>query len=647
VIKGLLAAIGVILILKQIPHLVGHDTDPEGEMSFRQPDHETTFSEFGEMVADIQPGAALIGLLSLGVLIVWERVKRLKMSPVPAPLVVVLIGLAVSLLFRRLGGIWVVAPSHLVQVPVVSSLQELTGVLRFPDVSQWTNPAVYGAAFTIAIVASLETLLNLEAVDKLDPQQRTSPPSHELLAQGVGNLLAGLLGAIPVTSVIVRSSVNINSGGQTKLATIVHGVLLLSCVLLMPTWLNEIPLSCLAAILLVTGFKLASPTLLREMWNEGPLQFAPFVITVVAIVLTDLLVGILIGLGIAISFILHSNMRRPLRRVVERHLGGDVLRIELANQVSFLNRAVLERTLRELPSGSHVLLDARDTVYIDPDVLDLLAEFRDRIAPAHGVQVSLLGFRKKYQLEDQIQYVDFSSRDLQAQITPEQVLELFRQGNERFRTGQQLTRDLSRQVTATAEGQFPLAAVLSCIDARTPTEILFDLGVGDVFSIRLAGHVATTEVLGSLEYACAVVGAKLILVMGHSRCGAVTAAVDTLSGVSGQSPGIAAVSSCRHVGSVISLIEPSIGATIGETLQRMSFEDRRAAVDVVARTHVSRVIDTIRAESPALYLHEQQGTIAIRGAFYDVATGTVDFLDDIPDLAGRIGARPANRSATV
>ena len=351
VIKGLLAAIGVLLILKQIPHLLGHDADPEGEMSFRQPDQENTFSEFGELFYDLHPGAAVIGLLSIVLLVLWERCRPLKSSVVPAPLVVVVTGVGLNLLFQKLGGQWAVEASHLVQVPVTESVAGLFEFLRWPDFSQWSNPAVYTAGVTIAIVASLETLLNLEAIDRLDVQQRTSPPSRELLAQGIGNVAVGLIGGIPITSVIIRSSVNISAGGQTKIAAIFHGLLMLVCVMFLPLWLNQIPLSCLAAILLVTGIKLASPSLFKKMRNEGWHQFIPFVVTVVSIVLTDLLIGILIGLAISISFILHSNMRRPIRRIIEKHLGGDVLHIELANQVSFLNRAALQKALDAVPHG--------------------------------------------------------------------------------------------------------------------------------------------------------------------------------------------------------------------------------------------------------------------------------------------------------
>ena len=445
VIKGLLAAIGVIIIFKQIPHLVGHDADPEGDLSFSQPDLETTFSELFRMFGDYQLGAAVVGLLSVALLVLWDNWKLLKTSLFPAPVAVVLFGIGGGLWFEHLGDPWVIKPSHLVQVPVAGDLAELFGLFAQPDFSQWMNPAVYTAGMTLALVASLETLLNLNATDRLDPQQRTSPPSQELLAQGIGNVACGLVGGLPVTSVIIRSSVNVNAGGKTKLATIIHGTLLLVSVPLIPTWLNTIPLSCLAAILLMAGIKLASPALIKQMWSEGRYQFIPFAATVLAIVFTDLLVGIVIGLVVAIGFILNSNMRRPVHRLVEKHLGGDVVHIELANQVSFLNRAALAKALNDLPRNGRVLLDARSTDYIDPDVLDLIRDFKDQTGPAHGVEVSLVGFRSEYHFEDQIHYVDYSTRELQQAITPQQVLQILKDGHERACTGRWLTRNFRPQ----------------------------------------------------------------------------------------------------------------------------------------------------------------------------------------------------------
>lgn len=622
VIKGLLAAIGVILVLKQIPHVVGHDPDPEGEMAFSQPDLETTFSELLKMFDDFQLGATVIGLASIALLVLWNRWKPLKDSGFPAPLAVVLFGVGMGLWFERLGDPWLIQPSHFVQVPVVGNLGELFGLLTLPDYTQWANPAVYTAGLTIAIVASLETLLNLQAVDRLDPQQRTSPPSRELLAQGVGNVACGLIGGLPVTSVIIRSSVNVNAGGKTKLATLVHGTLLLVSVPLIPTWLNTIPLSALAAILFMTGIKLASPVLVKQMWNDGRYQFIPFAATVTAIVFTDLLIGVVIGLVVAVGFILNSNMRRPVHRFVEKHLGGDVVHIELANQVSFLNRAALSNALNEVPRNGSVLLDARNTDYIDPDVLDLIRDFKEQTGPARSVDVSLVGFRCEYNFEDQIQYIDYSTQELQDTMTPHQVLKILKDGHKRVRSGRRLTRDFNRQVRATAEAQHPLAVALSCIDSRTPAELIFDLGMGDVFSIRVAGNITSREVLASAEYACAVAGAKLIVVIGHTRCGAISAAVQLRC-----SPQTATeMLGCQHIDSIVSEIHRSTESVACRPTDEQSSPDIAAIVDTVARKNVLRVVKEMRYHSRTIDNLVRERRIAIVGAMYDVVTGDIEFL---------------------
>ncbi len=622
VIKGLLAAIGVIIVLKQIPHLVGHDPDPEGDMSFFQPDLQTTFSELITMFGDFHLGAAIVGVASVALLMLWDNWKPLKTSLFPAPVAVVLFGIGAGLWFEQLGDPWLIKPSHLVQVPVASDLTELVELLPRPDFSQWVNPAVYTAALTLAIVASLETLLNLNAADRLDPQQRISPPSQELLAQGIGNVACGLVGGLPVTSVIIRSSVNVIAGGKTKLATVVHGALLLVSVPLIPAWLNTIPLSCLAAILLMTGIKLASPVLMKQIWKEGRYQFIPFAATLTAIVFTDLLIGIVIGLVVAIGFILNSNMRRPVRRFVEKHLGGDVVHIELANQESFLNRAALSHVLAEVPRNGRVLLDAQNTDYIDPDVLDLIRDFKEQTGPARSIDVSLIGFRNEYKFDDQIQYVDYSTRELQAALTPQQVLQILKDGHERARTGRRLTRDFSRQVRATAGGQHPLAVTLSCIDSRTPVELIFDLGMGDIFSIRVAGNITSREVLASAEYGCAVAGAKLMLVIGHTRCGAVSAAVKFL----GARLTAAEATGCQHLDSIVNEIQQSAAGMTAQAASEPSSTAALTIVDAVARENVLRVVKEIRQQSRTLDSLVQDRRIAIVGAMYDVVTGGIEFL---------------------
>ena len=621
VIKGLLAAIGVILILKQLPHLVGHDADDEGEMSFIQPDGQSTLSELASSLGDFLPGAAIVGLLCLGLLLLWDR-SRLKKSLFPAPLAAVLLGVGINEALRMAGSAWAIADTHLVSVPVLGANgQGWDTIFRLPDFSQIANPKVYVAAGTLAIVASLETLLNLEATDKLDPQRRVSSPNRELLAQGAGNLTAGLIGGMPMTSVIVRSSVNANAGARTRLSAITHGVLLVVSVFLLPTLLNRIPLSALAAILVVTGFKLANPALFRQMWREGRTQFLPFFATVVAIVLTDLLLGVLIGLAVSLLFLLNSSLRRGMVIIRETHASGVVHRIELANQVSFLNRASLMKALQSFQRDDQVVIDAQACDYLDPDILGIIRGFRDEAGPARGIRVSLTGFRNRYDLTDSIQYVDVTTRDVQANLTPQRALELLRAGNERFVSGHRLHRDLARQVDATSDGQHPMAVVLSCIDSRAPVEMLFDQGIGDIFSCRLAGNVPSRKAMASMEFACKVAGAKLVMVLGHTGCGAVKVACDlaTADAATVESLGLA------NLPHLLEPLRESVRLETATTEARSS--DNEAFVDRVAALNVYNVMRRIREGSPTLQALLESGQIIMVGGMYDVRTGVVTFFD--------------------
>jgi carbonic anhydrase len=624
VIKGLLAAIGLILIIKQLPHLVGHDDNPLLVMSFQEPDKQTTLSELLHLFQYIHPGASVVGLVSILILLAWDKIKRLKQSIVPGPLVVVFVAVGLSMVLARLEGRWLIEPSHRVEVPVVETMAGWLGFMRWPDFSALSNPNVFLAAITIGLVASLETLLNLKAVDKIDPQKRISPPNRELIAQGVGNLTAGLIGGLPVTSVIVRSSVAVNAGGKTKLVTLFHGLLLVLCVALIPAWLNEIPLSCLAAILIMTGLKLSSVKLFKQMWREGLTQFLPFVITVTAILLTDLLIGILIGLGFSIVFILQSNLRRPLRQIVEKHVGGDVLHIELSQQVSFLNRVALSRALATIPQGGHVLIDARDTDYIDADVLDLLTEYQTEVAPVRGVQVSLIGFKEHYeQVEDRLQYADYSTRELQTSLTPDQVIQILRDGNDRFSHGQLLTRDLPRQRLVTSGAQHPLAIVLSGASSRTPVEMLFDMGLGDIFCARVTGNQIDPGVLGSLEYACAVAGAKLVLVLGHSNSAVIRLAIETF--LSKQR--VVDLTGCDNLEPIIAEIRQSIDPRLIEQWKSLPPKARQPCIDQLYRAHILRSIGRIRRESAVLNRLVQSGQLKVVGGMYDVCSGAVEFFE--------------------
>ena len=628
VIQGLLAAIGLILILKQFPHLFGHDPDWMGDLGFVQQDGENTFTELKATLASIHIGALIVGVTSLFALILWDR-SPLKRTGIPAPLAVVVMGVLLGELFRMMGGAGneenpsalPIGVSHLVQVPVTDGLGGLFNALPRPTWSVLSSAGVYIAAITIAIVASLETLLNLEAVDNLDRKKRVSPPNRELVAQGVGNMTSGLLGGLPVTSVIVRSSVNVTSGSETRVSCFIHGVFLLILVALFPGVLNRIPLSCLAAILMVTGFKLAGPAKFKRLWGQGANQFFPFIGTIVAILVTDLLVGIGIGMVIALGFILRSNFSHPLRRIVEKHVGGEVMRIELANQISFLNRASLSSALSEVPKGGHVVIDARKTEYIDPDIMDLITDFEREVAPVRDVKLSLEGFKNRYQVNDRIQYVDVTTSEVQADATPSQVVEMLRAGNDRFVKGEPVARDSHRQIGVTSQGQFPLAVVLACMDSRIATEQIFDVGLGDIFSVRVAGNVAAEKELGSIEYGCAVAGAKLLLVMGHTRCGAVNASIDFVS--QGSDPKEA--TGCDYLTEITSVIERSIAKETSTTEDRTSANE--AFSNRVIELNVRETMRDIVERSHAMRRLVDEGRVKVVGAVYDVSTGQVRFLD--------------------
>lgn len=398
VITGMLTAIGLIIILKQIPHAFGYDADAEGDFAFIQTDGENTFSSLISMLNHIHLGAVVITLISIGILLYWSKIP--KVSVIPAPLVAVLAGVGINQLFLAGGSKLGLEQSHLVSLPVADSFSDFVGQFTLPDFSQLANSEVWIVAVTIAVVASIETLLNLEATDKLDPLKRYSSPNRELKAQGVGNIISGLIGGIPITSVIVRSSANINAGGRTKLSAVTHGVLLLVCAALIPGLLNMIPLATLAAVLLVTGYKLCKPAIFKKMFEKGKYQWIPFVVTVVTIVFTDLLIGVGVGLAVSVLFIMWGNMKSPYFFQKERYRTGDLIRLELSQEVSFLNKANILLTLDRLPENSTVVIDAGKTLYIDQDVLDIIREFAQIKASQKKIKVVLKGFKEAYKINN-------------------------------------------------------------------------------------------------------------------------------------------------------------------------------------------------------------------------------------------------------
>ena len=399
VIKGLLAAIGAILILKEIPHALGVDADYLGDLDFHQRDGENTLTEIANAfngLGHTQLGAVIIAVLGLAILLSLDRWPKLRRSWMPGPLLVVGLGIGLNELLHAINPGLYQGQSHRVELPEFGSISEIGAALSFPDFSMIGDAAVWQVAGVIAVIASIETLLCVEAIDKLDPYNRTTPTNRELGAQGLGNSIAGLIGGIPMTAVIVRGSANVQSGGRTKLSAAVHGLLLMLSVLLIPFVLNLIPYAALAAVLLHIGYKLAPISLFKTMYRRGWGQFAPFMITFAAILFTDLLKGVLIGLAAGVFFVLRANLQTPYcmhHREVHDELTDagprPHVRIELSENVSFLNKASVNQALHELPTGSIVEIDGSNSQYIDRDVLETIRDF-ERSSTKRGIKVELI-----------------------------------------------------------------------------------------------------------------------------------------------------------------------------------------------------------------------------------------------------------------
>lgn len=399
VIEGMLAGIGIIIILKQLPHAFGYDSDFEGDQSFIQSDGSNTLSSLLGIVDYVQLGAIIITALSLIILIAWDKVPFLKkLKLIPGALVAVILGVILNEIFTASGSSLAIAKEHLVSLPIPSSLEEFKQIIVTPNFSSITNPKVWIVGLTIAVVASIETLLCIEAADRMDAHKRYTDTNVELKAQGIGNLISSLLGGLPMTSVVVRTSANNNAGAKSKMSTIIHGILLLLSVLTIPAILNKIPLATLAAILLLVGYKLAKPATFKHFWKNGKYQFIPFIATLLAVVFMDLLKGVALGIIISVIFILKGNLKRAYSFRKQEYADGDIIHIDLAQEVSFLNKAAIKSTLNDIPENSEVIINAQDTVYIAHDVLDLIKEFKKIRAKEENIKVKLIGFKKAYDL---------------------------------------------------------------------------------------------------------------------------------------------------------------------------------------------------------------------------------------------------------
>lgn len=414
VIKGMLVAIGLVIILKQIPHALGRDNDYEGEFEFQQlADGENTISEIYRAVETASTGAVVISLVSLTFLIIWERTAgrstRAFFKNFPGALIVVFIGIALNEFFRVSVPVWYLgdtADQHMVQVPTIAPGKSVFSIFDFPNFSVLNNPQIYVIAATIAIVASLETLLNLEASDRLDRGKRVSSTNQELIAQGLGNTLSGLIGGLPITSVVVRTSANVYGGAKTRISAVFHGVLLLVAVFLAGPLLNLIPLSCLAAVLIMVGYKLAKPSIFKKTYKDGWDQFVPFIVTVLGIIFTDLLKGIALGTVVGIIYVLYTNFQTTFRMTRD----GRVVTIEFEKDLFFLSKPQLKEALGTLRPGDEVIVDGSKARFIDHDIYNMLHDYKE-IAEVQGI---------KYELRNVLLNRRKQKRNIQAQ--PDKVV---------------------------------------------------------------------------------------------------------------------------------------------------------------------------------------------------------------------------------
>lgn len=403
VIKGMLTGIGIIIILKQIPHAFGYDADYVGDMDFNQPDGENTFSEIFKMIDYISPAATLVAAVSLFILLFWDNVLKSKgkfFTVIQGPIVSVAFGIVYQIVTSNYFPEWAISKEHLVSVPVAEDFSSFVGQFTLPDFSALANSEVYVVAITIAIVASLETLLSVEATDKLDPKKRVTPTNRELIAQGTGNMISGLIGGLPITQVIVRSSANIQSGGKTKLSAILHGFLILISLMLVPNVLNYVPLSVLASVLFVVGFKLAKPSLFKSMYKLGPKQFYPFVVTIVGIVFTDLLVGIGLGMAVAVFVILMNSYKNSHFIHKEESNGSTKVKMTLAEEVTFLNKAAIQKELNQLPDNTELSIDMSKSVRVDYDVFEIIENFKNNGAKDKNITVNVKRGTPHYETAD-------------------------------------------------------------------------------------------------------------------------------------------------------------------------------------------------------------------------------------------------------
>lgn len=610
VIQGLLAAIGTIIIIKQIPLVLGY-VNENGSLelsswfSLLQGDSHVWSYVWHAM----HPGSIIIAGIALSILIFWRKIPVRKLRMIPPAFIIVILSVIINDCFYQYFPNLNLSEGYLVYIPLTHHFSSFISHLQYPDFSFVFNENVYIYALMIAMIASLETLLNIEAIEKLDPKHHYISRNRELFAQGMGNFVLGLCGGLPVTSVIVRSSINIDAGARSKLSTILQGFLLLFSLTFIAKWLNQIPIAALAAILMHTGYKFTRLTLFRDLYHEGLSNFVPFVVTFVAILVTNLLLGIIVGLIVSIFFVFHYNGQQCFTMLTEERATGTIIRLILPQQVSFLHKSAMVAHLNQLPNGTTVIIDGKLTSYIDKEILNVIKQFNELQAERREIILSLEGIPEQRALQPNSRSASVTTSAIHSQLTPEMVYQLLRAGNYRFRQGVPINNLHHQHVACTANAKHPMAVILSCMDARVPTEAIFDLHLGDVFVLRIAANIVNREVLASIELACHSAGAKLIVILGHTDCATIKMACEPEH--------IAIHKPLAHK------LESAVNWVKAQQPELVTDSDRFS--HAVTQCHVQLTKQSLYEQSNVLQSLVRDGQVRIIGAIYDVATGKVEF----------------------
>lgn len=593
VIQGLLCAIGILIIIKQIPLAFGYTS-------------KSSFS-LSDLNDHISYGATTICLTSLTLLFSWQKVPIKALRNIPGPVVIVGLGIISNTLFQfTIPFLHLSNKQYLVTIPEIEHLIDVKNLFATPNLAEIGNSKVYFYGFIIALIASIETLLNLEAAEKIDLQKRYCDRNQEMVAQGIGNTISGLIGALPVTSVIVRSSVNMQSGGQTKLSAIMHGLWLMLSVLFIPKVINQIPLASLAAIIIYVGCKLTHINIFKCMYSNGTNSFIPFIITTVMIVCTDVHLGVACGLLASAIFVMQYNSKPHIEKQKEVYPNGEVLRIILPQHTTFLNKAVLITTLRSIPRNTNVMLDASKTLYIDQDIKEVIQDFSNNLKNEKNISLRTKGLLPHYHQSLPEDFTTITTSYTHERLNPNDVLLILKEGNKRFTQNKLLNRDITLHLKHVANSPAkPLAVILGCVDGRVPVEMIFDAAVGELFVTRVLGNVVNDDVIASLEYACETSGAKLIVIIGHTECGAITAACQNTSSHLSQK--------LNEVINNVTQQSPSLALNKDELIEAVTYKNIQNSKQKILEqsTSISKLINDHK--------------INIIGAIYDVKTGKVNF----------------------